>query len=196
MAGSSGRRLILLRHAKSAWPDVPDHERPLAPRGQRDAPDAGRWLRKSGCVPDRVLCSTARRARETWALAEDKLHAHPEVVFEQRVYGASTADLVDLARATPAGVQTLLIVGHDPAMHELTLELAGAGLGSGSGSGSGTGSGSGRESDALDRAQAKFPTAAIAVLAFAGTWPQIALGQARLADFVTPGDYGSGRHKT
>jgi phosphohistidine phosphatase len=186
MAGSSGRRLILLRHAKSAWPDVPDHERPLAPRGERDAPAAGRWLRKSGCVPDQVLCSTARRARETWALAEDKLHAHPEVVFEQRVYGASTAELLDLARATPAGVQTLLIVGHDPAVHELTLELAGAELGAGSG----------RESDPLERVRAKFPTAAIAVLAFARTWPEIALGQARLADFVTPGDYGSGRHKT
>jgi phosphohistidine phosphatase len=185
MAGSSGRRLILLRHAKSAWPEVPDHERPLAPRGKRDAPAAGRWLRKSGCVPDRVLCSTARRARETWALAADKLRADPEVVFEQRVYGASTAELVDLARATAAQVQTLLIVGHDPAMHELTLELAGTE----------PGAGPGEQADALGRVREKFPTAAIAVLAFAGTWPQLAPGHARLAYFVTPGDYGSGRHK-
>src|ERR1700735_4449260 len=149
MAGSSGRRMILLRHAKSAWPDVPDHERPLAPRGRRDAPAAGRWLRKSGCVPDLVLCSTARRARETWALAEDKLHAQPEVVFEQRVYGASTAELVGLARRTPAQIQTLLIVGDGPAMRDVTLELAGAGAG--------------EEAQALSRVREKFPTAGIAV---------------------------------
>jgi phosphohistidine phosphatase len=186
MAGSSGRRLILLRHAKSAWPDVPDHERPLAPRGRRDAPAAGRWLRTSGCVPDLVLCSTARRARETWALAGDKLHAQPEVVFEPRVYGASTAELVGLARRTPARIQTLLIVGHDPAMRELTLELAGPEPGADRGG----------EADALGRVRAKFPTAAIAVLAFAGTWPELASGPARLAGFVTPGDYGSGPDKS
>ena len=73
MASSPARRLVLLRHAKSDWPDdVPDHERPLARRGRRDAPAAGRWLRKSGYVPDLVLCSTARRARETWQLAEEE----------------------------------------------------------------------------------------------------------------------------
>jgi phosphohistidine phosphatase len=181
MAGSSGRRLILLRHAKSAWPDVPDHERPLAPRGQRDAPAAGRWLRKSGCVPDRVLCSTARRARETWALAEDKLHAHPQVVFEQRVYGASAAELVDLARGTPVQVRTLLIVGHDPAMQGLALELADAE----------PGADRDEAADALSRVRAKFPTAAIAVLAFNGPWPDLAAGHARLAGFAVPGDFRS-----
>jgi phosphohistidine phosphatase len=178
MAGSSGRRLILLRHAKSAWPDVPDHERPLAPRGRRDAPAAGRWLRKSGCVPDLVLCSTARRARETWALADDKLHAQPEVVFEQRVYGASTAELVGLARRTPAQIQTLLIVGHDPAMRDVTLELAGAG--------------DGEEAQALSRVREKFPTAGIAVLAFTGDWAGLGSGPARLADFAVPAAYRSG----
>jgi phosphohistidine phosphatase len=182
MAGSSGRHLILLRHAKSAWPEVPDHERPLAPRGKRDAPGAGRWLRKSGLVPDRVLCSTARRARETWALAEDKLHAHPQVVFEPRVYGASTAELIELAHGTPAGVRTLLIVGHDPAMQGLALELAGADLGAGPG----------EHPDALARVRAKFPTAAIAVLAFTGAWAGLGPGQARLADFAVPAAYHSG----
>src|ERR1700735_1567796 len=98
MASNPARRLILLRHAKSAWPDdVPDHDRPLASRGRRDAPAAGRWLRKSGYVPDRVLCSTARRTRETWQLVEEELGAHPQTVFEDRVYGASSAELLDLA---------------------------------------------------------------------------------------------------
>jgi phosphohistidine phosphatase len=79
MASSAARRLVLLRHAKSAWPDVADHERPLARRGRRDAPVAGRWLRTAGRVPDRVVCSTARRARETWQLAAAELDASPTV---------------------------------------------------------------------------------------------------------------------
>jgi phosphohistidine phosphatase len=176
MASNSARRLILLRHAKSAWPDdVPDHERPLAPRGRRDAPAAGRWLRKSDYVPDRVLCSTARRARETWQLAEEHLDANPQTVFEDRVYAASTADLLALARQTSADVHTLLIVGHDPAMRELTLELAGE-------------QHDDANADALGRVRVKYPTAAIAVLSFSGDWPKLSPGQAQLTHFVTPSD--------
>jgi phosphohistidine phosphatase len=176
MASNPTRRLILLRHAKSAWPDdVPDHDRPLAPRGRRDAPAAGGWLRKAGYVPDRVLCSTARRARETWQLAEEKLSAHPETVFEGRVYGASSAELLDLARETPAEVGTLLIVGHDPAMRGLTLELA-----------SDQPSDAGAE--AVGRVRTKYPTAAIAVLSFSDDWPALSPGQAHLTEFVVPTD--------
>jgi phosphohistidine phosphatase len=171
------RRLIVLRHAKSAWPEgVADHDRPLASRGRRDAPAAGRWLRESGFVPDRVLCSTAQRARETWQLAEEKLGARPQTVFEPRVYGATSAELLDLARESPPGVRTLLIVGHDPAMQELTLELASAQPGD-----------QGR--DALGQVRIKFPTAAIAVLAFTGSWAKLGPGQAQLADFAVPGDF-------
>jgi phosphohistidine phosphatase len=176
MASSPTKYLILLRHAKSAWPeDVPDHDRPLGPRGRRDAPAAGSWLREAGYVPDRVLCSTARRTRETWQLAEEKLGAHPEAVFEDRVYGASGAELLDLARQTPADVNTLLIVGHDPAMRGLTLELASEQPG-------------GAEAAALGRVRAKYPTAAIAVLSFSGDWAELSPGDAHLAQFVVPAD--------
>jgi phosphohistidine phosphatase len=176
MAGSPKRRLILLRHAKSAWPDVPDHDRPLAGRGRRAAPAAGRWLRESGYVPDLVLCSTALRARETWQLAEEELGAHPRTRFEQRVYGASAAELQELAHETPSGVRTLMIVGHEPTMSDLTLQLAGDDRGA-----------------ALDRVSDKFPTAAIAILAFTGSWPELRPGKARLAEFAVPGDLGSRR---
>ena len=177
MASSPTRRLILLRHAKSAWPDdVPDHERPLAPRGRRDAPAAGIWLRKTDHVPDRVLCSTAVRARETWQLAEEKLGAHPQTVFEDGVYGASSAELLDLARQTSADVGTLLIVGHDPAMRGLTLDLASEQPGD-------------AEEEALGRVRTKYPTAAIAVLSFSGDWGELSPGQAQLAEFVVPGDF-------
>jgi phosphohistidine phosphatase len=180
MASSPTRRLILLRHAKSAWPDdVPDHERPLAPRGRRDAPAAGDWLRRSEYVPDRVLCSTARRTRETWQLAEEKLGAHPQTAFEDRVYGASSAELLDLAHQTPEGVHSLLVVGHDPAMRGLTLELASKQPGD-------------AEAEALGRVRAKYPTAAIAVLSFLGDWDELSPGHAHLAEFVVPGDFHAG----
>jgi phosphohistidine phosphatase len=171
MADSPKRRLILLRHAKSAWPDVADQDRPLAGRGRRAAPAAGRWLRESGHLPDLVLCSTALRARETWQLAEEELGARPRTTFERRVYGASATELLDLARETPSSVRTLMIVGHEPTMSDLTLELAGDDGGS-----------------ALDRVRAKFPTAAIAILIFAAGWPELGPGKARLAEFVVPGD--------
>jgi phosphohistidine phosphatase len=183
VASDSTRRLILLRHAKSAWPDdVPDHDRPLAPRGRRDAPAAGRWLRESGYVPDRVLCSTATRARETWRLAEEKLGAHPTTLFEDRVYGASIADLLDLARQTPADVGTLTIVGHDPAMRGLTLELAVEHPGA-------------AEAEALALVRIKYPTAAIAVLSFSSDWAELSPGQADLAEFVVPGDFHAGHSR-
>jgi len=126
------------------------------------------------------LCSTARRARETWELAEEELGAQPKTTFAERVYGASADELLDLARQTPAGVRTLMIVGHEPSMRDLTLELVNAQPGEGG-------------EEALERVRAKFPTAAIAVLTLTGAWPELGPGQARLAEFVVPSDLHS-RH--
>ena len=185
MTESAHRKLVLLRHAKSAWPDLPDHERPLAGRGRRDAPVMGRWLRAAGHVPDQVVCSTARRARETWELAQPGLGAAPPVSFEDRVYGASAAELLDLARHAPPDVQTLLIVGHDPGIPGLAL-LAGAATPAGDDRGSGAVSPA-----VVDRMRAKFPTAAIAVLELTGPWDRLGPGTARLTGFVTPRDTGT-----
>jgi phosphohistidine phosphatase len=175
MTGSEGRKLLLLRHAKSAWPEVPDHERPLGRRGQRDAPVMGRWLRTAGHVPDQVLCSTARRARETWRLAQPGLGATPPVSFDDGVYDASATELLDLIRRAPPTARTLLVVGHDPAIPELALTLASAAR-------------PGHRDAALDHMKAKFPTAAIAVLEFTGNWDRLAAGSARLTGFATPRD--------
>ena len=173
------RTLVLFRHAKSAWPaGVPDHERPLGPRGQRDAPVMGRWLREAGCTPDQVVCSTARRARETWQLAQTGLAATPPVTFDRGVYEASAAGLLALIRRTPAAVGTLLVIGHNPALEELGLMLA-APPGAAPAL---------QPDDTLQRMQVKFPTAAIAVLGLGGTWRALARGQAHLAAFVTPRD--------
>lgn len=177
MARSAARQLLLLRHAKSAWPDVADHERPLARRGRRDAPVAGRWLQSSGWVPDLVICSTASRARQTWQLAAAELDASPRAIFDQRVYGATADDLLDLARQTAPGTRRLLIVGHDPAMQEMTLALASTRAG---------------DAGALERVRLKFPTAAVAVLEFSGTWGELGPQRARLSTFVVPRDLRAG----
>jgi phosphohistidine phosphatase len=167
------RRLVLLRHAKSAWPDVPDHERPLAGRGRRDASAVGRWLLEAGCVPDRVLCSTARRASQTWQLVAAELGTAPAVCFEPGVYQADADSLLRLIRATPGDAGTLLVVGHDPAIQGVALALA-------------DGTADGTAAGAVDRIRAKYPTAGVAVLTLAGAWSRLGPGQARLTDFVVP----------
>lgn len=179
MTQRQNRKLVLFRHAKSAWPDVPDHERPLAQRGIRAAPVMGRWLREAGVVPDLVLCSTARRARETWQFAQAGLAASPPVSFEDRIYGEDASGLLALIREVPPATGTLLLIGHNPAIEDLALMLAAAPGAAGPDAASGSG---------LERMRAKFPTAAVAVLQPAGTWHGLAPGRARLTAFVTPRD--------
>jgi phosphohistidine phosphatase len=113
------RLLLLVRHAKSAWPDVADHERPLAPRGRRQAPLAGPRLRARGYRPVLVLCCTAKRMWETWQLITGELETSPRVAAEERIYGAAGTALLDLVRQTPLTVPALLLVGHDPGVPDL-----------------------------------------------------------------------------
>ncbi|MEH0421676.1 SixA phosphatase family protein [Streptomyces sp. B21-083] len=165
------RRLVVLRHAKSAWPiGVDDHDRPLGPRGLRDAPVVGRALAEADCLPDLVLCSTAERARRTWELASAEWGTPPRVRHEPRLYGADVPELLAVVGEVPAGVGTLLLVGHNPGLEELVLELAGDALG-----------------DALDDVRTKFPTSAIAVLAWHGdSWRDLAPGTALLTGMTVP----------
>ena len=180
MASPGRRTLLLLRHAKSAWPDVPDHERPLAPRGRGDARIMGHWLRAAEYTPDLVLCSTARRAVKTWRLAQPALGLAPAAVFDDRVYEADAAQLLELIRRTPKPVTTLLVVGHDPALPGVALTLAEA---------ASVGSSAGQAMlAAVGRMRVKFPTAAVAAFVFRAEWVQLAPGLARLACFVTPAE--------
>ncbi|MFF0288850.1 SixA phosphatase family protein [Streptomyces sp. NPDC005262] len=170
MTSGALRRLVVLRHAKSAWPDgVADHERPLAPRGRRDAPAAGRWLREAGCVPDAVVCSTAGRTRQTWDLVSNELDATMAVTHDARLYHASAGELLGVVRDIPARVRTLMLVGHNPGVQDLVLMLAGEGDGR-----------------ALEQTRAKFPTSAIAVLCLPGAWSDLEPGAARLTEMVVP----------
>ncbi|MFE0404878.1 MULTISPECIES: histidine phosphatase family protein [Streptomyces] len=163
------RRLVVLRHAKSAWPDeLPDHERPLAARGRRDAPVAGRLLAEADCLPDLALCSTAVRARQTWDLACAQWGTPPPVRHDRRLYAAGVPDLLAVVHQVPPEVGTLLLVGHNPGLEELVLDLAGDGL-----------------DDLLDEVGTKFPTAAAAVLAWHGpAWRDLTPGTALLTDVM------------
>ncbi|MEU3747807.1 MULTISPECIES: SixA phosphatase family protein [Streptomyces] len=164
------RRLVVLRHAKSAWPeDVPDRDRPLGPRGLRDAPAAGRFLAETGVLPDLVLCSPARRARHTWDLAAAELESPPPVRHDPRLYGADAEDLLDVLHGVPDGTGTLLLVGHNPGLEDLVLLLAADGVG-----------------DALGRVRTKFPTSATAVLTWHGGWPDLHPGGALLTELAIP----------
>jgi phosphohistidine phosphatase len=169
--GDVGRRLVLLRHAKSDWPDVPDHERPLAKRGRRDAPAVGRWLGASGYVPDAVVCSTALRARQTWELVAEGLAAaapaaSPAVRYEDRVYEATALGLLMLVREFDAAWRTAVLLGHNPGLAELTAGLA--------------------SSDSAP--PQAFPTAAVAVLGLPGPWADAAQGKARLLAYTVPAE--------
>jgi phosphohistidine phosphatase len=113
--------LIVLRHAKSAWPEgVPDLDRPLGERGSRDAPAAGRWLAGHAPPIDLALCSPARRVRQTWELASAELPDEPPIREEPRIY---FGPLIDVVRALD--VTTALLVGHNPDLEDLVEVLTG-----------------------------------------------------------------------
>jgi len=162
------RTLVLLRHAKSAYPDgVADHDRPLAPRGQREAGLAGDWLRANVPAIDGVLCSTATRARET--LAHTGIDA--PVRYIDRLYDAVPGTVIDEITHVDDDVAVLLVVAHEPTMTQVALGLAET---------------SSSNTAAAERISTKFPTSAMAVLRRTGSWKDVELGSAELVDFHVP----------
>lgn len=165
------KTLVLVRHAKSSWDlDVEDHERPLSGRGRRDARAVGELLVDRSIIPGLVLCSTALRTQQTWAGAMAGGATAGEVRLDRRIYQAWVPELLRLVRATPEDISTLLILGHAPGIPDLVEHLAMREHGS-----------------ALwTRLDAKFPTAAVAVLDVARTWAELGQGRAHLAAFEVP----------
>lgn len=167
------KTLILLRHAKSSWTDehLVDHQRPLAPRGRRAAPAVAARLREIGVLPDHVVSSTSVRTRETIGLASEHLD-NPSTDFEEEVYLAGPGRLLEVVRDVDDTVDTLMLVGHNPGMHELALALV---------------DGGGTNEHA--RLGAKFPTAAAAVIQLdIDAWRDIAPGLGTLVRFIRPKD--------
>ncbi|RMI35933.1 SixA phosphatase family protein [Streptomyces triticirhizae] len=166
------RRIVLLRHAKADWPDVADHDRPLAERGRQDALLAGRWLAGAGVTPELTLCSTAVRARDTWKLCASVLPRRPRTTYESRLYEATPGEVIAVLNEVDDAVRDLLVVGHNPTLHALADLLAGT-----------------SEGDTRARLRATgFPTAAQAVLTLTGGWKSLEPGAARLVTLWTPHD--------
>lgn len=163
------RTLLLLRHAKSDYPDgVPDHDRPLAPRGIEEGALAGDWIRANVDGVDAVLCSTATRTRQTL----ERTGVTAAVEFVDRIYDASPGVVIEEINGVQARfgeeVSTLLIVGHEPAMSMLALGLADEESSNG---------------PVAEKLSTKFPTSSIAVLRSTTPWDQWALRGAELVDF-------------
>jgi len=119
--------LVLLRHGKSDWSGgEPDHERPLAPRGRRQAAEAGRWLATYPDPIDLAVVSTAERARSTWSLASAELADPPPLLLDARAYGASASTLLEIVRDLADDLGTVVLVGHNPGIEDLLESLTGA----------------------------------------------------------------------
>src|SRR5699024_7408354 len=124
--GTMERTLVVLRHAKSDWTvAAEDRERPLAARGRRQAPASGRWLATHLPRPDRVVVSVATRARQTWDLVAPELTDPPAPRASEAAYTFSGDDLAGVVAEQSPDVQTLVLVGHNPALEELLAQLTG-----------------------------------------------------------------------
>jgi len=166
------RRLMLLRHAKSDWssPGMPDRERPLNARGATDARTMGVYLARHALIPERILCSSAKRTRQTAeAIVEEWLEG-AEIAYSDSLYEASPEAILALVRTVAPDVHGLLVIGHNPGLHEAARMLIASG-----------------DIEPRERLHEKYPTAALAVLDFPiDAWSKLHRQSGRLDRFVTP----------
>jgi phosphohistidine phosphatase len=164
--------LSLLRHAKSSWdsPNLQDFDRPLNERGNDAAPRMGRFMAANGIAPELVLCSPSTRTRQTLDLVLPHLSPAPSVAYEDALYLGTPAVLLRRLRAVAASIRHVMIVAHDPGLHQLAMELARSG-----------------DPELIELLGRKFPTAALAVIDFdAESWSKVRRGAGRLRLFMAP----------
>lgn len=165
-------RLLLLRHAKAerSLAGQRDRDRPLADRGRRDAPVIGSYLADHDLAPDAAVVSPSARTRETWQLIAKCLDPAPDAEFEDRLYDASPDDILEAIKDSGLKANTLLVVGHNPGLHELANGLIGSG-----------------DRIARARLHEALPTSGLVVIDFKGkAWMQLQPHSGRLERFVTP----------
>lgn len=169
----SPHRLLVLRHAKSSWNNsfMADHDRPLAPRGRRAAEALAGHVATIAPPPSLVLCSTARRAQETLEPVRSRLPGSTEVLIEEDLYGAPAPLIVARLREVSEATPSVLLVAHNPGLEDLVRGLGSEG-----------------DPGLIERVRTKFPTGALATLAFDGPWKTLGSGAATLEAFVVPGD--------
>lgn len=167
-------RLLLLRHAKSSTDDprLADFDRPLGPRGRRASVLVGEHMTHHQLQPDRILCSSARRTRETLAGLLHSLDGECAIVLSRNLYEPKQGDYVDAIAAGGLGAQTLLVIGHNPAIQETAARLIGSG-----------------NADLAAEIATKFPTAGLAVIDFGfAYWRDLKPGSGRIVAFFRPRD--------
>ena len=171
-------RLLLLRHSKAAWaqPGMTDFDRPLEPRGRDHARRLGTRLNELGIAPDRVLCSTALRARQTWDGVAETIAPSPRVIeYVDELYAADADGYLAVITERAADAAQAMVIGHNPVMEELAIDLTGGGD---------------------DRARAAlasgFPTSGLAVLDFPGSLAAAAYRRGTLTAFLTRKDTKNG----
>jgi phosphohistidine phosphatase len=171
----TGKRLFVLRHAKSSWDDplLQDHDRPLATRGRKAAKLIADYVRDAEIEPALILCSTSRRTRETLqGVLPDRA-----AQFEAALYDASGQELIARLHQVPDELTSVMVIGHNPAMQMLVLKLAGPAA---------DGQPAPGPDSALGQVERKFPTGALATLTFDCGWAELAHGCAQLIDYVRP----------
>lgn len=165
------RRLLLLRHAKSDRPaGVADPDRPLNERGVAASHLMGSYAARHNLIPDRVLCSTSRRTRETLAGMAPQWPSAVDVIYDERLYASSPKTILAIVREQDAAIETLMVVGHNPELPAVAEILIASG-----------------DVALRERLREKFPTCALAAIDFAATaWSRIHEHSGRLDRYVTP----------
>jgi phosphohistidine phosphatase len=165
-------RLYLLRHAKAGWaaPGMRDFDRPLEPGGVADAQAIGAVMMACGHIPDRVLCSSSRRTRETWDGVAKHLGQRDDVVFSDALYGSDATGYLDAIREA-GEAQSVLVVGHNPMTEDIAFALAGSG-----------------EEEAMAALAQGFPASGLAIILFEGSLADAAPRKGYLDAFLTPAD--------
>lgn len=165
------KTLIILRHAKaeSGAGGQDDHARHINARGLQAAGIIGTYLKQKAIKPDLVVCSGAVRARETWAGVQQAYGAPLSVEYNEKLYLASANETLKQLSSLPETVKQVLVVGHNPGLHQLAVKMARYG-----------------KENLLDTLAIKFPTCALATITFDETWHDAVQARGTLVDFVTP----------
>jgi phosphohistidine phosphatase len=164
-------RVSLYRHAKSSWDDpaLDDFDRGLSRRGAKSAPAMGAFVRAQGLIPEYVLCSPAQRTRETFELTFNEA-SETGLRLDERLYHASSATMLDLLRHLPPEIRHVMILGHNPGLHALALDLFSDG-----------------QPEAVEAVCRKFPTCGLAVIEIElEDWRALGVGEGYLSLFMTP----------
>ncbi len=166
------RRLILFRHAKAVPTDgsIRDYDRPLDTRGRKDAPKMGAYLARHRLVPDLAIVSPAKRTRETWELAAAAFPVPPPVIYEDRLYDASPQIILDVIKIAGGNARNLIVVGHNPGIHQLAVLLLAAG-----------------DVNLREQLREQLPTSGLVTIEFAfEDWKKLHPQAGRLDRYVTP----------